>query len=538
MPPRPVVLLILDGVGWGRRDDGDAVYLADTPVLDGLLATRPWGLLQAHGKAVGMPSNADMGNSEVGHNAMGAGRVFDQGAKLVGQAISSGQIWQSDAWRAVMERTRDGGTLHLLGLLSDGNVHSHVDHLRALIAEAARAGVARLRVHGLTDGRDVAQRSALTWFAPIQRELAALPGDYAIATGGGRMCITMDRYEADWAMVKRGWDCHVHGQGRRFDSATLAIQTLYAEDPSVNDQYLPPFVVGDYDGMQDGDAVVFFNFRGDRAIEISRAFTDPGLTDIDRTGPDGRAAPALTYVGMMEYDGDLHIPPAYLVRPPAISDTVSDQLAAAGKHSFAISETQKFGHVTYFFNGNNSAPPPGEDRFEEPSLKVPFDQAPAMSAEQVTTVAAQAIRSGRYDHVRINLANGDMVGHTGRLAPTIRAMEVVDHCVGRLALAVQDAGGVLLVTADHGNADEMFRPTKDHHGYLAGPDGARLPSTSHSLNPVPVVMADFSDTWRLKATSPGETLGGLASIGATILDLCEVPVPAAYEPSLVSIPAV
>jgi 2,3-bisphosphoglycerate-independent phosphoglycerate mutase len=431
-----------------------------------------------------------------------------------------------------MAACRAGGTLHLLGLVSDGNVHSHVAHLRALIHRAAQEGVRRLRVHGLTDGRDVAQRSALTWFAPLEAELASFPGDYAVGSGGGRMLITMDRYEADWPMVKRGWDCHVHAVGARHPSACAAIQAAYDADPKVDDQYLPAFVVGDYDGMHDGDAVLLFNFRGDRAIEVSRAFTEPGLSTIDRAGPGGRPAPAVSFAGMMEYDGDLHVPPAYLVRPPAIADTVAERLSAAGLRTFAVSETQKFGHVTYFFNGNKSEPPPGEERHEEPSLRLSFDQAPAMSAEAVTQVAAEAIRSGRYDHVRINLANGDMVGHTGDLAATVQAVEVVDRCVGALVQATVQAGGALLLTADHGNADEMFRPGKKG-GYQVDAQGRRVPSSAHSLNPVPVVLLDPTGTWRLDSPSPGARIGGLAQIGATVLDLCGVPVPDSYLPSLV-----
>jgi len=537
MSPRPVVLLILDGVGWGRRDDGDAVSLARTPTLDALMAAAPWGLLKAHGTAVGMPSDDDMGNSEVGHNAMGAGRVFDQGAKLVGAAIESGRIWQGQAWHQAVAATTAGGTLHLLGLISDGNVHSHVDHLRALVDQAAVQGVPRLRVHGLTDGRDVAQRSALTWFVPLQEHMAQLSQDgrdYAFATGGGRMAITMDRYEADWSMVARGWRCHVHAEGRRFPAATTAIDTLYAEDPAVDDQYLPPFVVGDYAGMHDGDAVILFNFRGDRAIEISRAFTEAGLQSFDRRGSEGRPAPTVGFAGMMEYDGDLHIPPAYLVSPPQIDDTVGENLSRAGKHAYAVSETQKFGHVTYFFNGNRSDAPKGEDRHEEPSLNVPFDQAPAMSAQAVADAADAAIRSGRYDHVRINLANGDMVGHTGVLDAAVQAVELVDHCVGTLARATAEVGGVLLLTADHGNADEMFRVDHKKGAYQRDAQGHRLPSSSHSLNPVPVILADATGTWRLRATTPGQLLGGLAQIGATVLELCEVPVPASYLPSLLT----
>ncbi len=536
LPRRPVVLLILDGVGWGRRDDGDAVFLAQTPHLDDLQTRFGWGLLAAHGTAVGMPSDGDMGNSEVGHNAMGAGRVFDQGAKLVNRAIETGAIWEGEAWRQAIARAQAGGTLHLLGLLSDGNVHSHVDHLRAMIDRAAADGVQRLRVHGLTDGRDVGKRTALEWFSPLADHLLHLSADgrdFAFATGGGRMQMTMDRYEADWAMVKRGWDCHVHAVGRRFATVSEAIETLYAEDPATDDQWLPAFVLDGYGGMHDGDAVLLFNFRGDRAIEISRAFAEEGFDAFDRSGPGGRPAPDVSFAGMMEYDGDLHVPPSFLVAPPQISGTVGEHLEAAGKQVFAISETQKFGHVTYFFNGNRSEAPTGEERYEEPSLLVPFDRAPGMSAEAVTARAASAIRSGAFDHVRINLANGDMVGHTGVLHATVQAMGVVDRCLGAIAAATFDAGGVLVVTADHGNADEMFRFDRKKQAYAVDTAGERVVSTSHSLNPVPVLVADPAGRWRLRERNGSEPLGSIARIGGTLLELLGLPCPADYMPSLV-----
>lgn len=522
---RPVVLCILDGVGWGRRDDGDAVHLAATPNLDRLRETASFCLLKAHGRAVGMPSDNDMGNSEVGHNAMGAGRVFDQGASLVKQAIDSGRIWESRAWRTAASTS---GTLHLLGLVSDGNVHSHIDHLRALIQRASEAGVRRLRVHVLTDGRDVAARSALSWVRPLETMLAALPGDFAVATGGGRMLITMDRYEADWGMVERGWRCHVHAEGRRFPSASQAIEALYAENPGVDDQYLPTFVVGDYTGMADGDAVLFFNFRGDRAIEISRAFEEEDFSAFSRA-----PLPAVTYAGMMEYDGDLHVPRSYLVSPPSIDDTVGERMAAAGLTVMSISETQKFGHVTFFFNGNRSAAMDGETWTEVPSEVVPFDQHPQMSADEVTDKACEAITSGAFDHVRINIANGDMVGHTGVLSATISAMEVVDACVGRLETAVRAAGGVLLITADHGNADEMFQVNKKTGQYTIGADGHRRPSTSHSRNPVPFFLLDTTNQWALVPDDSGDPAGSIARIGATLLSLVGLTPPEHYLPTLV-----
>jgi len=520
----PVVLCILDGVGWGQRDDGDAVFLANTPHLDWLSKNCPWTLLAAHGKAVGMPSDSDMGNSEVGHNAMGAGRVFDQGAKLVANAIESGAIWTSPAWKKAMR----GKTLHLIGLVSDGNVHSHADHLRSMILRASQDGVQRLRVHGLTDGRDVSARSALTWFEPIEALLHSQPGDYAFGSGGGRMQITMDRYEADWPMVARGWKVHAHGEGRRFETACDAIRTLYNENPDVSDQYLPEFVVGDHHGMVDGDAVILFNFRGDRAVEICTAFDAEDFDHFDR-GP----RLDVFFAGMMQYDGDLKIPNHFLVHPPRITKTVGEQLEAAGLTTMAISETQKFGHVTYFFNGNRGEQPAAETWDEIPSLNISFDQAPRMCASLITEKACTAISSGQFDHVRINLANGDMVGHTGSLSATIKAVEHIDSCVGDLVQATRNAGGILLVTADHGNADQMFGLNKKTGTYKVDEEGKRSPHTSHSLNPVPVWLFDADGDAQLEAQSGPHVTGGLAQIGGTILHLLGLSRPSDYLPSLI-----
>jgi 2,3-bisphosphoglycerate-independent phosphoglycerate mutase len=517
MSSRPVVLCILDGVGWGRRDLGDAVFLADTPNLDRLCAEHPWTLLTAHGTAVGMPSDADMGNSEVGHNAMGAGRVFDQGAKLVRNAIASGRIWESSAWKRAVQCK----TLHLIGLLSDGNVHSHVDHLHAMARRAVADGVQRIRVHIMTDGRDVAARSSLNWVRPLEAMLADLPIDAAVGSGGGRMHITMDRYEADWSMVARGWTAHVGGEGRRFPSATAAIETLYAEDPDINDQYLDAFVVGDHHGMVDGDSAILFNFRGDRAVELCQAFDDPDFASFPR-----EPAPSIFFAGMMQYDGDLQIPEHFLVEPPQINNTVAHQLERAGIHSLAISETQKFGHVTYFFNGNRGEKPDPETWSEIPSLNVPFDQAPEMSATAVTDRACEAIESKQYEHIRLNLANGDMVGHTGDLKATIAAITHTDACVGRLMDAVRRAEGVMLVTADHGNADQMFGVDKQTGTYTD------QRHTSHSLNPVPVWLYDCSGTATLSADSGPKVTGGIAQIGGTLLALFGLPLPSDYLPSL------
>ena len=533
MTLRPVVLCILDGVGWGRRDDTDAVFLADTPNLDRLMATCPWRLLAAHGRAVGLPSDADMGNSEVGHNAMGAGRVIDQGATLVGRALADGSLFAGASWKELTAVP----TLHFIGLLSDGGVHSHVEHLRALVAEAVRAGVKRVCIHALSDGRDVSARSALKWIIPLEEEFmryGSMGADVSFASGGGRMAITMDRYEADWPMVERGWRCHVRGEGRRFASAGEAVATLYAENAKVDDQWLPAWVVernGEPAGrIVDGHGVCLFNFRGDRAIAISRAFTEgPQFRAFDR-GP----VPRVVFAGMMQYDGDLQIPPRFLVEPPAIDRTVGEQFAAAGVSTFAVAETQKYGHVTYFFNGNRSG------RFSErletwaevPSDRVPFDQTPAMQARGVTDQAVAAIRARSTDHIRLNLANGDMVGHTGNLAATVEAVGCVDTCVGILEAACRETGTILLITADHGNADEMFELDKAARPLLL--NGVPKPRTSHSLNPVPFVLVDPLGEWTL-ADLPGASIAdaSIANIGATLLVLRGLTPPADYLPPLV-----
>ncbi len=541
----PMVLVIMDGVGWGRRDEGDAVYLANTPTLDRLRRSCPWRLLRAHGPAVGLPSWSDMGNSEVGHNALGAGRIFDQGAKLVSQAIHSGEIFRGEAWRRAVQSPG----LHLLGMISDGNVHSHVDHLHALIEGAARAGQLRLRLHLLTDGRDVPERSALGWIEPLQARLArhrAQGRDYRIASGGGRMQITMDRYEADWGMVQRGWRCHVHGEGRPFPTASQAIQALYDEDPQVTDQFLPAFVVVEPDqagaprpvgAMRDGEAVILFNFRGDRALEISRAFEGRDLPlGFALEGSDGRPTPRVSYAGMMQYDGDLLIPGRYLVEPPAIHRTVSDYLAANRIGSFAVSETQKFGHVTYFFNGNRSEPvdPSIETWQEIPSDPGDFHLRPAMKAAEITQAALLAIHSGRFRHLRLNFANGDMVGHTGHLQAAIQAVEAVDAALAQLERAVLERGGALLITADHGNADQMIEVDKKTGGYALEADGSPRVRTAHSLNPVPLILVDPARRFRLNPDLDDQA--SLANLGASLLLMMGLQPPDDYLPAAV-IPA-
>lgn len=540
--PGQLLLVILDGVGLyrGQADgyDGNAFDLAKTPNLDRLFAEAPVFMqLKAHGSAVGLPSEQDMGNSEVGHNAIGAGRIFEQGAKLVSQAISSGTIFEGETWQALIENAKaHDSTFHLIGLLSDGNVHSHIDHVEALIRRLAIEGVRNVRVHALADGRDVDPVSFNIYLEKLEQILAEVGKDgldARLASGGGRMQITMDRYQADWEMVRRGWNTHVGGEGRGFTSAAEAVKVLRGEKPGVIDQDLPPFVIVGNDGLPvgpvgDGDSVVFFNFRGDRAIEISRAFSESDFDVFERV-PN----PQVLYAGMMEYDGDLKIPPRFLVSPPAISRTLSEYLVHNGVNQLAVAETQKFGHVTYFWNGNNSVPFDAalEDWIEVPSDNVSFDKKPEMKAREVCEEVIQDLENKAHRFIRVNFANGDMVGHTGSIEAAIQAMEVVDECIGRIEAAVQRAGATMVVTADHGNLDMMWEVDRRTGLIKLDGDGIPVIKTSHTLSPVPWCLVG-ADTDQF-TNNPTVDDPGLANIASTLLTLLGFVAPSDYLPSLV-----
>ena len=526
----PLLLIIMDGVGIGKADETNAVYRADTPNLDKSFKSDLYTQLKAHGTAVGLPSDDDMGNSEVGHNAIGAGRVFEQGARLVNAALKTGMIFQSAVWESIVKRAEKGGTVHFIGLLSDGNVHSHIEQLFIMIDKCAQLNFHRVRVHALLDGRDVGERTALNYIIPTEEKLKKISEeksfDYAIASGGGRMKVTMDRYNSDWNIVKRGWDTHVLGKGRKFPSASDAVKTFYEEDPKATDQYLPAFVIADDSGtpngtINDGDAVIFFNFRGDRAIEISRAFSEKEFTQFDRG-----SLPDIFYAGMMQYDGDAHIPPHFLVQPPAIDHVISEYLCAQKVKTFAVSETQKFGHVTYFWNGNRSGyiNESLETYVEIPSDRIEFDRAPKMKAKEITDAVIDLLKSGDYRFGRLNFPNGDMVGHTGMMDAASIAVETVDKCVGELLAVIKEIGGIAVVTADHGNADEMFTIDKK---------GAKSVKTAHTLNPVPFIIYDPLYQGEYHMANVKEK--GLSNIAATLLNLLGYAKPKEYDPSLIEI---
>jgi len=530
----PVVTIIMDGYGLPKSDVGSAIAAAVKPTLDRLFATCPNIRLRAHGKAVGMPSDEDMGNSEVGHNAIGAGQVYAQGAALVADAIASGAIWQGAAWREIVAGARSGA-LHFIGLFSDGNVHSHIDHLKAMVIQAKAEGLPVVRIHILLDGRDVPETSALDYVIPFEaflKEVSDAGFDARIASGGGRQVITMDRYEANWPMVERGWRTHVLGEGPQFANAAAAVRGLRELHPGAIDQDLPEFVIADGGRpiglIEDGDAVVFFNFRGDRAIEISRAFEEADFAPFDRV-----RMPKVTYAGMLQYDGDLKLPARFLVDPPAIQNTMSEWLSRSGIRQFACSETQKFGHVTYFWNGNRSGQFDGETWQEVPSDVVPFEQRPWMKAAEIADAMIKALQSGQYRALRCNFANGDMVGHTGNFRAATMAIEAVDLALARLLKAIDAAGGVALITADHGNADEMYELDKKTGAPARNPDGSYKAKTAHTLNPAPLILHDNVSGGRL-GLKPIEG-AGLSNLAATIANLLGFEKHASWDESLLEI---
>ena len=538
----PLLLVIMDGVGYGKYKEGDAVVDSKMDHLNALTAKNPHTKLKAHGKAVGLPSDEDMGNSEVGHNAMGCGRVFSQGAKLVSQSIETGAMFTGKAWQEITGNVKtSGGSLHFIGLFSDGNVHSHLDHLKAMIIQAKKDGVKKVRIHTLFDGRDVGETSALEYIDPFEVFLkeqsdagstASANFDARIASGGGRMWITMDRYGADWEMVHRGWNTHVHGKARQFTSAREAVETYRKEIPGIIDQDLKEFVIADggkpIGSIQDGDSVVYFNFRGDRALEITAAFEEDAFDKFDRGH-----RPTVCYAGMMEYDGDTHVPKRYLVNPPSIDSTMGEYLAVTGVHTLAISETQKYGHVTYFFNGNKLGKFDDklEDYREIKSDVLPFEQRPWMKCADITDEVLTAIPSGKYDFIRLNFPNGDMVGHTGVYQAVVCSMEAMDIQLGRLAKAVKDANGIMLITADHGNSDDMFEHDKKTGAVSRKADGTPKPKTSHSLNPVPCIVYDPAYQGEYDQSALNEGLG-ISSIAATCIDLLGYIPPADYDKSV------
>uniref|UniRef100_A0A0D9YGH8 phosphoglycerate mutase (2,3-diphosphoglycerate-independent) n=1 Tax=Oryza glumipatula TaxID=40148 RepID=A0A0D9YGH8_9ORYZ len=520
---KTVALVVLDGWGEANADKYNCIHVAQTPVMDLLKNGAPerWRLVKAHGTAVGLPSEDDMGNSEVGHNALGAGRIFAQGAKLVDLALASGKIYDGEGFNYIKE-CFDKGTLHLIGLLSDGGVHSRLDQVQLLLKGASERGAKRIRVHILTDGRDVLDGSSVGFVETLESDLSQLRDkgiDARIASGGGRMYVTMDRYENDWDVVKRGWDAQVLGEAPyKFQNAVEAVKTLRAETKA-NDQYLPPFVIVDESGKSvgpvvDGDAVVTFNFRADRMVMLAKALEYADFDKFDRV-----RVPKIRYAGMLQYDGELKLPSHYLVSPPEIERT-----------------SVKFGHVTFFWNGNRSGyfDETKEEYVEIPSdIGITFNVKPNMKALEIAEKARDAILSGKFDQVRVNLPNGDMVGHTGDIEATVVACKAADEAVKIILDAIEQVGGIYLVTADHGNAEDMVKRNKSGQPLLDKNGGIQI-LTSHTLQPVPVAIGGPGLHPGVKFRSDIQT-PGLANVAATVMNFHGFEAPADYEPTLIEV---
>ena len=494
MPPRPVMLVILDGFGWREETADNAVALADTPHFDRLWAAGPRAFLDTSGRDVGLPGG-QMGNSEVGHLNIGAGRVVPQELVRIGDAVEDGSIAQAAALVALIGAARaSGGVCHLFGLVSDGGVHAHQDHAAALARIVTKAGVP-VRVHVFTDGRDTGPDTGAAFVARLE---AALPAAARIATVSGRY-FAMDR-DHRWERVKRAYDAMALAEAPRAASAGDAIAAAYAAGKT--DEFIEPVVIGDFAGMRDGDVLLCFNFRADRVREIFAALIDPAF--------DGFARVPLKFAsvaGMTRYSDALAPYMGALFAPMPLHNILGQVVADAGRTQLRMAETEKYPHVTYFLNGGEETPYPGEDRIMVASPKVAtYDLQPEMSAPELTAKAVAAIDSGKYDLIVLNFANPDMVGHTGSLPAAIRAVQAVDAGLGRIADAIARQGGALLVTADHGNCEMMRDPVTGG------------PHTAHTVNPVPVFLAGRPEAHLHD--------GRLADLAPTLLDLMGLRKPA------------
>jgi len=469
----------------------------------------------------------DMGGSEVGHLTMGAGKILDQGPTRINKAMQDGSFYTSAALAKVIEVGQQGGALHLLGLLSDGNIHSHIDHFKAVIRHADAQGVARLYIHASLDGRDVGIQSAQDYVLQIETLLNDISNkenrDYAFASASGREHAVMDR-DQDWSKVKLGWDAMVLGKAEHeFGNMIEAITSLRSATPDLIDQDMDGFILLDDAGkakatIHDGDAVLMMNFRGDRAIEITEAFVEPDFSGFERGH-----VPNITYAGMMVYDEDRNMPQWQVMGPTKVDYPLGRYLVDQKIKQFRLTETQKFPHVTFFFNGGYRKP---LDAALEAYILIDSDKGisfankPEMKASEIASKAVELVASREYGFGLINFANADMVGHCGKIAPAIAAVEAVDAAVGRIVEALSKVGGKAIITADHGNAEEMI--THNH--------GVEEPCTKHSTNPVPCILFAASDTLVLADAVNGHA--GLANLAATVCDLMAIKTPDGLQPSL------
>jgi len=528
----PLIHVVLDGWGVGAADGTNAVNKANLPVMSRLIRGCPYTQLWTHGKYVGLPNEKDMGGSEVGHMTMGAGIVMEQGPTLIQNLLQSGEFFENPVLSRIIQNCVEHDTpLHLLGLLSNGNIHSHVDHTEALIRHAFQSGIRRCYLHALLDGRDVGVQSALDFTEPFEKLFSELKGqrpviDYAFASGGGREVITMDR-DNNWKKIETGWQIHVHGQSEnQFPSIRDAIEHFRKQNPEIIDQDIPGFVIirkGEAVGrIEDQHALIFTNFRGDRATEFSQAVLADDFPYFERY-----RCPEVLFAGMTQYDQDNQIPPDYLVGTPVVEEPFGKRILELGLKQFRLSETQKFAHVTFFFNGGYREPldPLQENYHFIASDKIPsFAERPAMKAPGISKKAVEFINSGEYQYGLINFANADMVGHTGDLQATVQAVEAVDAALDNIVRAIDAVNGLLVITADHGNADEML---------ISNQNGTLEISTKHSLNPVSFLIYDplYNGDYRLKPFGQDYN-NNLSNIAATNFLLLGQAVPDDLAPSL------
>lgn len=588
----PVVLVVMDGVGLSTKRSGNAVRQAHTEFLDNAMLKYLNIPLAASGEAVGiMPGQ--MGNSEVGHNALGSGQIIKQGVAGVEEAFATGDIWASKAWQGAIKFLKNHEkvhpTLHFAGIFSDGGVHSDIRHLEKMIQQAYDEGIRKIRIHCVFDGRDVSPQSEPKYIERIEKFCSKFKdADFRIASGAGRMVATADRYESDWGMVKRGWDMMVHGKAPyEFTSAIEAIKSFRKENPRIQDQYLPAFVIVEdlasrsalaaraikakatgvsgsrktvpIGKVQDGDAFIYYDFRADRAVEIAQAFTELNFDKFDRSKNNSKKSstkstevkskngalsiknktnlkcakdqtttssttsnwlPDIYFAGLTEYNSDKHIPKNILVPPVKIQDPLNVFLGQNKISQMAISETVKFGHITYYFNGNSYKKMPCEGQIEIVSDTQPFNTRPWMKSAEITDTAIMAL--DKFQFVRLNYPGGDMVGHFGELQPTIIAMEAIDTQLARLAAKIDQLGGMMIITADHGNAEE-----------LVDKDGN--PKTAHTTNPVPCIFYDNTKNAKLYRNA-GLKNPGLANIAATVATLLGLPdYPAIWQKPLIKV---
>ena len=497
MAKKPVLLCIMDGFGWVPNETfGNAVVAAKTPHLDALMAKYPMTTIDASGMAVGLP-DGQMGNSEVGHTNMGAGRIVYQQLTLITKSIHDGEMLKNPVLVKNMKAAIEAGkAIHLMGLVGTGGVHSHADHWFGVLEMAKHLGAKEVYLHCITDGRDTDPHSGKGFLADLQAKLDEL-GVGKIASVSGRY-YAMDR-DNNWDREEKAYAAFVYGEGEHAANAAEAIEASYAADKT--DEFVLPCVTCEGGRVQDGDTVIFMNFRPDRARQMTRIFCDDAFTGFERRG--GRKQ--VHYVCMAEYDATM--PNCEVAYPPVeLKNVLGQYLSENGKTQLRIAETEKYAHVTFFFNGGAEEPYPGEDRILVPSPKIStFDLMPEMSAPQVSEKLNEAVRSGKYDVVIVNFANCDMVGHTGIIPAAVKAVETVDACVGSLVQAVKDMDGVLFVTADHGNADKMLDENDE-------------PFTAHTTNPVPFIVVNYPCTLREG--------GKLCDIAPTMLKVMGLPQPA------------